>query len=99
MKLAHFFFAIQKLNLPRYLLVREVPAPNIINVIMGFSDGSLQFTTSVIYLLSYDCTGNKYSINLVSTLSKPANKPKSAKIISQKDLERLKKCQKYNTVP
>ena len=98
-KLAHFFFAIQKLDLPRYLLVREVPAPNIRNVIMGFSDGSLQFSTSVIYLLSYDCTGNKYNINLVSTLSKLADKPKSASITSQEELENLERFQQYNTVP
>ena len=78
---------------------KDVPAPNIRNIILGFSDGSLQFSTSCIYLLSYDCTGNNYSINLVSTLSKLAYKTKSAKIMSQEDLERLEKCWQYDTVP
>ena len=66
---------------------------------MGFLDRSSQFSTSVIYLLSYDCTGNKYNISLVSTLSKLADKPKLAKLTSQGDLERLEKCQQYDTVP
>ena len=98
-RLVRFFFTIQHLDLPRYLLVKEVPAPNIRNVIMGFSDGSLQFSTRVIYSLCYDCTGNKYNISLVSTLSKLADKPKSGKIMSQGDLERLEKCQQYDTFP
>ena len=54
-KLVGLYFAIQYLELPRYSLVRDVPAENIRNVIIGFSDGSAQFSTSHIYLLSYDC--------------------------------------------
>ena len=68
-------------------------------VIFGFSDGSLQFSTSYIYLLSYDCTGDKYSINLVSTLCKLADKTKTAKILDTNDLEDLEKVQNLDTVP
>ena len=81
------YFDIQYLELPKYLLVRDVPVENMKNVIFGFSDGSLQFSTSCIYLLSYDCRGNMYSINLVSTLCKLADKTKSAKILDTNDLE------------
>ena len=69
-KLAGFFFACQELTVPRYLLVKDVSAKNIRNVIYGFCDGSSQLSTSCIYLLSYDATSDKYSINIVSTLSK-----------------------------
>ena len=98
-KLVKLYFAIQYLELPRYLLVRDVPVENMRNVIFGFSDGSLQFSTSCIYLLSYDCKGNKYSINLVSTLCKLADKTKSAKILDTNDLEELEKVQSLDTVP
>ena len=68
-----------------------MPVENMKNVIFGFSDGSLQFSTSCIYLLSYDCRGDKYRINLVSTLYKLADKTKSAKILDTNDLEDLRK--------
>ena len=69
-KLVTLYFRIQFLKLPRYLLVKDVPSENIKNVILAFSDGSAQFSTSCVYLLSYDCKGEKYSVTLVSTLSK-----------------------------
>merc|ERR1712115_344996 len=72
-KLANLFFACQELTVPRYLLVKDVSAKNIRNVIYGFSDGSVQLSTSCIYLLSYDATSDKHSINIVSTLSKLGN--------------------------
>ena len=77
-KLFGLYFAIQYLELPRYLLVKDIPAENIRNVIIGFSDGSAQFSTSCIYLLSYDCTQEKYNISLVSTLCKLAEKTRTA---------------------
>ena len=45
-KLVKLYFAIQYLELPRYLLVKDVPVENMKNVIFGFSDCSLQFSTS-----------------------------------------------------
>ena len=90
-KLVKLYFATQYLELPRYLLVRDVPADNIRNVIFGFSDGSAQFSTSCIYLLSYYCKSDKYIVTLVSTLWKLADKTKST-------LE-LEKNNMFNTVP
>ena len=84
-KLVKLYFAIQYLELPRYLLVRNVPVENVRNVIIGFSDGSAQFSTSCIYLLSYDCKGDRYSINLVSTLCKLADKTNTAKNLNHQD--------------
>ena len=40
-KLVRLYFAIQYLELRKYLLVREVLVKNVRNVIIGFSDGSL----------------------------------------------------------
>ena len=44
-KLASLFFACQELTVPRYLLVKDVSAKNIRNVIYGFCDGSSQHIT------------------------------------------------------
>ena len=72
---------------------------NVRNVIIGFTDGLAQFSTSCIYLLSYDCKGDRYSINLVSTLCKLADKTKTAKNLNHQDLEDLEKVQRFDSVP
>ena len=43
---------------------------NMHNMVIAFSDGSRQFSTSVVYLVSYNPDGPEYSINMVSTLSR-----------------------------
>ena len=42
-KLVRLYFAIQYLELLRYLLVRDVPVENMRNVIFGFCDGFYSF--------------------------------------------------------
>ena len=76
-KVVELYFRTQLLELPRYLLVRDVPVQNIVNIIIAFSDGSAQFSTSAVYLLSMDSNSKKFCINLVSTLCKLAEKSKS----------------------
>ena len=69
-KLVHFFFRVQYLNISRYLLCKELKMNQMHNIRIAFSDGSLQFCTSVVYLVSYNPDGPEYSVNLVSTLSR-----------------------------
>merc|ERR1712105_61485 len=68
------YFKTQTLELPRYILVHDVPLKNIVNTVLAFSDGSAQFATSTVYLLSMDSQSKKFSINLVSTLCKLGEK-------------------------
>ena len=67
-KLVSFYFRIQYLNVPRYLLCKELSMNKINNMILAFSDGSRQFSTSAIYLVSFNPSGPEYSVTLVSTL-------------------------------
>ena len=80
-KVVNMYFRIQTLQLRRYLLMRDVPLDCMENTIIAFSDGSSEFATSAVYLLSKDKRNNNYTINLVSTLCKIAEPSKG------KDLE------------
>ena len=39
-------------------------------LLLAFSDGSRQFSTSVVYLVSYNDNGPEYAVNMVSSLSR-----------------------------
>ena len=39
-------------------------------LLLAFSDGSRQFSTSVVYLVSYNDNGPEYTVNIVSSLSR-----------------------------
>ena len=67
-KLVSFYFKIQSLNIPRYLLCKELSLGKMSNMILAFSDGSLQISTCAIYLLSYNTHDPEFSVDLVSTL-------------------------------
>ena len=69
-KLVHLYFWSYFLNITRYLLCKNLPMSNMHNMVIAFSDGSRQFSTSVVYLVSYNPDGPEYSINMVSTLSR-----------------------------
>ena len=69
-KLVKFYFRSQYLNINRYLLCKELQMTNMKNMVIAFSDGSRQFSTSVVYLVSYNDNGPEYTINMVSSLSR-----------------------------
>ena len=69
-KLVKFYFRSQYLNINRYLLCKELNMSNMKNMILAFSDGSRQFSTSVVYLVSYNDNGPEYTVNMVSSLSR-----------------------------
>ena len=69
-KLVCFYFRSQYLNINRYLLCKELHMSNMHNMVIAFSDGSRQFSTSVVYLVSYNANGPQYTIYLVSLLSR-----------------------------
>ena len=69
-KLVNFYFRSQYLNINRYLLCKELNMSNMKNLLLAFSDGSRQFSTSVVYLVSYNDNGPEYTVNIVSSLSR-----------------------------
>ena len=87
-KLVCFYFRSQFLTITRYLLCKNLSINNMHNMVIAFSDGSRQFSTSVVYLVSYNPNGPEYSINMVSTLSRLGQ-------ISKKEGEEMDS----NTVP
>ena len=50
-KLSQLFFETQKLTTPRYALLPNTSVANMKNYLIGFADGSLNFSTSSIYLV------------------------------------------------
>ena len=61
------------------------------NMVIAFSDGSRQFSTSVVYLVSYNDNGPEYTVNMVSSLSRLGK-------ISKKEGEEREESDMY-TVP
>ena len=58
-KLSQLFFETQKLSTPRYALLPDTPMANIKNYLIGFADGSLNFSTSCIYLILCDTRSSR----------------------------------------
>ena len=69
-KLAQLFFETQTLTAKRYLLLEGVTMKNMRNYLLGFSDGSNQFSTSCVYLVSCDTTSDRCQTTLIMTSSK-----------------------------
>ena len=69
-KLSQLFFEMQKLSTNRYALLPKTPMANMKNYIIGFADGSLNFSTSCIYLVSCDTKSLRSRTSLVNTMSK-----------------------------
>ena len=69
-KLVHFYFRSQYLHINRYLLCKDLPMNKMHNMVIAFSDGSQQFGSSAVYLVSYNPDSSNYAINMVSTLSR-----------------------------
>merc|ERR1712089_73008 len=58
-KLADLFFQVQSLSVPKHLLLPNTSLVNMRNYLLGFSDGSLQFSTACVYLVSCDIITKK----------------------------------------
>ena len=69
-KLSQLFFETQKLTTPQYAILLNTSGANMKNYLIGFADGSLNFSTSSIYLLSYDTTSDRSRTSLINTMSK-----------------------------
>ena len=69
-KLSQLFFETQKLNTDRYALIPETPLASMKNYIIGFADGSLNFSTSCIYLVSCDTKSLRTRTSLINTMLK-----------------------------
>ena len=69
-KIVQLYFRSQSLTITRYLLCKNLSIDKMHNMVIAFSDGSRQFSTSVVYLVSYNPNGPEYSINMVSSLSR-----------------------------
>lgn len=71
-KLADLFFQAQSLSVPKHLLLPNTSLINMRNYLLGFLDGSLQFSTACIYLVSCDIITRKVHTSLITTSSKIA---------------------------
>ena len=69
-KIVRLYFRVQYLNIPRYILCKDLPLNKMNNMILAFSDGSLQLSTSTVYLVSFNPNGHEYAVTLISTLSR-----------------------------
>merc|ERR1711867_160182 len=69
-KLVQFYSKSQYLHINRYLLCNELSLNNMYNMVIGFSDGSQHFASSVVYLVSYNPNSSEYAIKMVSSLSR-----------------------------
>ena len=69
-KLSKLFFETQKLTAPRYLLLKDTKLSNLRNYLLGFSDGSVAYSTSCIYLVSCDASSNRVHTSLINTMSR-----------------------------
>merc|ERR1712115_548631 len=72
-KLAELFFETQTLSVPRHLLIKNTSSLDMRNYLIGFSDGSNQFSTACIYLVSYNIKTKDVHTSLVNTASKIAD--------------------------
>merc|ERR1711962_1231259 len=71
-KLADLFFQVQSLSVPKHLLLPNTSLVNMRNYLLGFSDGSLQFSTACIYLVSCNIVTKEVHTSLITTSSKIA---------------------------
>ena len=69
-KLSQLFFETQKLSTTRYALLPDTPMTNLKNYIIGFADGSLNFSSLCIYLVSCDTQSPISRTCLINTISK-----------------------------
>merc|ERR1712089_12019 len=72
-KLAELFFQTQTLSVPRHLLLKNTSSFDMRNYLIGFSDGSSQFSTACIYLISYNIQTKEVHTSLITTASKIAD--------------------------
>merc|ERR1712082_473443 len=72
-KLAELFFETQTLAVHRHLLLKNTSSFDMRNYLIGFSDGSNQFSTACIYLVSYNIKTNEVHTSLITTSSKIAD--------------------------
>ena len=69
-KLADLFFQTQSTSVPKHLLIPNTRLNNMRNYLIGFSDGSLQFSTACVYLVSCSITTEEVHTSLIATSSK-----------------------------
>ena len=69
-KLSQLFFEMQKLSTPRYAFLLNTPVANLKNYIIRFADGSLNFSTLCIYLVSCDTRLPRSRTSLINTMPK-----------------------------
>ena len=83
-KLSQLFFKTQTLQVQRYILLPNTKVKDMKNYLLGFSDGSLNFSASCIYLVSYDTNSS-----LINTILKLADDNKSEEFILDKEMHGL----------
>ena len=76
-KLSQLFFETQKLSTTRYALLPDTPMTNLKNYIIGFADGSLNFSTSYIYLVSCNTRSSRSRTSLIKTMSRLVDNTKN----------------------
>ena len=94
-KLAELFFETQTLSVPRHLLLKNTSSLDMRNYLIGFSDGSNQFSTACIYLVSYNIKTNEVHTSLVNPASKIAdnkNFAQSQEYVPVKEIHGLLLC-------
>ena len=67
---------MQTLSVPRYALLPDTPIESMRNYLIGFADGSLDLSTSCIYLVSCDTRSQRSRTSLINTMSKLAENTK-----------------------
>ena len=94
-KLRRLFFETQTLTAHRYLLLQNTKLSNLRNYLLWFSDGSINYSTSCIYLDSCDINSNRVHtslINIMSRLSEDTLIAKTEESIPAKEMHGLLLC-------
>ena len=80
-KFAELYFMIQHIKVPRYVLIADTELKSMQNTLIAFSDGSQNFATSCIYLISENTRTHKRKTTLLTTLSKIAGVTKDISLL------------------
>ena len=91
-KLSQLFFETQTLQVQRYILLPNTKVKDIKNYLLGFSDGSLNSSTSCIYQVSCDANSNRCRTSFINTMSRLAEDTqinKSEESIPDKEMHGL----------
>ena len=82
MKLVDLYFKIQCLESNRYLLIEDTKLQQMENLLIAFSDGSLHFSTSCVYIISINKITNECKTTLINTHCKISDQTKAGQLLS-----------------